>query len=406
MDNDERLVFIHEARIILLTVIFTVTIGAVLLYTFRTELIGYLFNQLSPEFAEMIPPEKVHTSNEDRVISAIATVNPAVVSVIVTKDVPVYEQYYETLNPWGLFGGFSVPRIRERGTEEREVGGGSGFIVSSDGLIVTNRHVVEDEEARYSVVLSDGTVYSVRVVDRDPQLDIAILEITELPNAKLPFVVFGDSEKLQLGQTVIAIGNALAEFQNTVSLGVVSGLGRSIIASDLMGNSEQLNQVIQTDAAINPGNSGGPLLTLDGKVVGVNVATSRGADNIGFALPAHIVQQVVTSVQEYGEIVRPLLGVRYVMIDETLQSENELEQSYGALIIAGADGMPGVAVGSPADEAGLQEGDIISAIDGVTLINRDLATELRNKSVGQTIELKIVRDGEPKTVVATLVRAL
>lgn len=406
METHERSTHINEAKIILLTVVFTILVSVVLVYTFRGELVSYMFNQLAPEFAEMIPPEKVHTSNEDRVIAAIAAVNPAVVSVVVTKDVPVYEQYYETLNPWGLFGGFSVPRIREKGTEEREVGGGSGFIVSSDGLIVTNRHVVEDEEARYSVVLSDGTVYGVRVVDRDPQLDIAILAITELPNAKLSYVGFGDSENLQLGQTVIAIGNALAEFQNTVSLGVVSGIGRSIVASDLMGNAEQLNQVIQTDAAINPGNSGGPLLNLDGKVVGVNVATSRGADNIGFALPAHIVQQVVTSVQEYGEIIRPLLGVRYVMIDETVQAESDLDQVYGALIIAGADDTPGVEVGSPAAEAGLQEGDIIVSIDGISLLSRDLATELRNKSVGQAIELEIVRDGERQTVVATLDRAL
>lgn len=346
------------------------------------------------------------TTNE-QVVNTIERVNPAVVSVVITKDVPVYERYYESYDPWGFFGGFSVPRVRENGTEEREVGGGSGFIVSNDGMIVTNRHVVSDENARYSVLLNDGTSYSVDVLARDPQLDIAILKIAEPLESALQYLTFGDSESLRLGETVIAIGNALAEFRNSVSVGVISGLARSIVASDGMGRSEQLDQVIQTDAAINPGNSGGPLLNLTGQVIGVNVATSRGADNIGFALPAHIVKGVVDSVKEHGEIRRPFLGVRYKMIDERLAKLNNLSIDHGALVIRG-ESRDELAVmpGSPADKVGITENTIILSIDGQALRGVDLATVLRSKTVGQTIELIILQNGEEKTVSVTLEKAL
>ena len=406
MEEQPNLPVFNEAKVIILSIVGTILVLGSLVYVFRAEIVNYVFHSIESDVSQMIPPVPEFVSNEDRVIAAIAEVNPAVVSVVVTKDVPVYEQYFETIDPWGLFGGFAVPRIRENGTEEREVGGGSGFLVSSDGLIVTNRHVVDDEEARYTVVLSNGTFYDVDVVDRDPQLDIAILQITDLPEERLPFTTFGNSETLRLGQTVIAIGNALAEFQNSVSLGVVSGLGRSIVASDSAGNSEQLNQVIQTDAAINPGNSGGPLLNLSGEVIGVNVATSQGADNIGFALPAHIVEQVVESVQKYGEIVRPFLGVRYQMLTDDLIEENDLSVTFGALILDDSEVASGVQPGSPAESAGIRAGDVIIAIDGVSLINRDLATELRNKTAGEEIEILISRDGVEEVFVVVLDRAL
>ena len=283
---------------------------------------------------------------QEPLVAMIAEAEPAVVSVVVTKDVPVYERYFETLDPWGFF---SLPRVRSNGTQEQEVGGGSGFIVSNDGMIVTNAHVVSDTDARYSVVLYDGTSYAVDVLARDSALDIAILKISEPVENRLTFLSFGDSESLKLGQTVVAIGNALAEFQNSVSVGVVSGLSRSITASDeVTGKSERLEQVIQTDAAINPGNSGGPLLNSKGEVVGVNVATSKGAENIGFALPAHVVKEVVTSVKEYGEIVRPYLGVRYTMLNERISKANNISVSYGALVTRGQrEEELAVAPGSP-----------------------------------------------------------
>jgi serine protease Do len=396
---------ISISQAIVLSVLGTLVVLGGLFLAFEAKFQRYLVDTLEPIVSTKIPTPAEPETFEARVVSAIAKVNPAVVSVIVTKEVPVYEQVFETVNPWGVFGGFMVPRIIENGTEERQVGGGSGFIVSHDGLVVTNRHVVDDDEARYTVVLSDGSFYNAEVVDRDPQLDIAVLRIVELPQKQLPVAEFGDSQNLQLGQTVIAIGNALAEFQNSVSLGIVSGLGRSIVASDTMGNSEQLNQVIQTDAAINPGNSGGPLLNLEGEVVGVNVATSRGADNIGFALPSQIVRQVVDSVRAYNEIVRPFLGVRYVMVNDGLSEEFDLPVNYGALLVVGGEQETAVEPDSPAEAVGLQAGDVILSIDGISLRNNDLATELRNKQPNQDITLEVQRGDMVEEIIVTLKRA-
>jgi serine protease Do len=356
----------------------------------------------------MVQPELVSpvetVVKEEPLVTMVAKANPAVVSVVVTKDVPVYEQYYETFGPWGVF---SVPRVRENGTQEREVGGGSGFIVSNDGLIVTNNHVVVDEVARYSIVLTDGTIYTVDVLARDADLDVAILKINQPIEKALSYLDFGDSTKLQLGQTVVAIGNALAEFQNSISVGVVSGLSRSIVASDQWGRSEQLDQVIQTDAAINPGNSGGPLLNKEGEVIGVNVATSRGADNIGFALPAEMVKQAVDSVKEHGEIIRPYLGVRYAIITPRLAKANNLSVEYGVLIVRGQTPEElAVMPGSPADKAGLQENDIILSVDGFDLKETQLTSLLRAKTVGQVIILRILSKGEEKTVLVTLEKAM
>ncbi len=331
---------------------------------------------------------------DHKTISAIKAANPAVVSVVVTKDVPIYEQYYESFNPFGFFGGFQVPRVRENGTEEKEVGGGSGFIVSADGLIVTNRHVVSDTDARYSILLNEGASHQVEVLARDTQLDIAVLRVVSEESVNLPYVTFADSDKLQLGQSVIAIGNALAEFRNSVSVGVVSGLARSIVASDGLGNSEVLEEVIQTDAAINPGNSGGPLLNTDGKVVGVNVATSRGAENISFAIPADLVENVVASVQKYGEIVRPHIGVYYTMLTEQISNANSLPVDYGAWVVRSGGGGEAVLPNSPASMYGLENGDIITTIDNMKLQNKSLAAELRNHAVGQTVNLTVIRGEE------------
>lgn len=389
------------AKIALLSSLITLVIIAGILFLGRQLIVGYLTQEQQGQLRE---PVKELVAQEEPLVAMIEKSEPAVVSVVATKDVPVYERYFETLDPWGFF---NVPRVRNNGTEEREVGGGSGFIVSNDGMIVTNAHVVSDEEARYSVLLHDGKSYTVDVLAKDTTLDIAVLKISEPITESLTYLSFGDSESLKLGQTVVAIGNALAEFQNSVSVGVVSGLSRSITASDeVTGKSERLEQVIQTDAAINPGNSGGPLLNIKGEVVGVSVATSRGAENIGFALPAVVVKGVVDSVKEYGEIVRPYMGVRYTMITERIAKLNNLSVEYGALITRGQTPEElAVAPGSPADKAGLVENDIILSIDGVDLKDNDLATVLRSKKIGTEIALRVQSKGEEKTVNVTLEKA-
>jgi len=223
----------------------------------------------------------------------VKQVSPAVVSVIVSKYVPILEQEY--YNPFGENSPFNIriPRIVEKGKELKEIGGGSGFIVSSDGLIVTNKHVVSDQEAQYTVLTNDGNKYSAKVLFRDPAQDVAVLKIDAVD---LPTVKLGNSDDLEIGQTVIAIGNALGEFRNTVSAGIVSGLMRSVTAGG-GGFSEQLEQLIQTDAAINPGNSGGPLLNLYGQVIGINTAVANNAENIGFTIPINKVKQDIVNVK-------------------------------------------------------------------------------------------------------------
>ncbi len=389
------------AKTILISSTITLVIVLAILFIARKPIATFLVGSAVVQ-ESYVPTNTV--SPEEPLVEMIAKANPAVVSVVITKDVPVYEQYYETFGPWGVF---SIPRVRENGTQEREIGGGSGFIVSNDGLIVTNNHVVFDGAARYSVVLADGTIYTVDVLARDPDLDIAILKINQPIEKVLSYLDFGDSSQLRLGQTVVAIGNALAEFQNSISVGVVSGLARSIVASDQWGRSEQLDQVIQTDAAINPGNSGGPLLNKEGKVIGVNVATTKGADNIGFALPSEMVKQAVDSVKEHGEIVRPFLGVRYTILTPAMAQANNLPVEYGALITRGKTTEElSVIPGSPADKAGLVENDIILAVDGVELKGSELMALLRTKTVGQTISLEVLSKGEEKTVSVTLEKAM
>jgi len=334
---------------------------------------------------------------------------PAVVSISISANVPVYEQYYE--NFWSPFGdffgrdfGFQIPRQRQIGTERQEIGGGTGFFVSADGYIVTNKHVVDQEGVTYTVITHDGTEYEVDVVAKDPTLDVAILKVDS--DEEFAFLEFADMTDVRLGETVIAIGNALAEFPNSVSVGVVSGLSRDIVAGDGFRFREALEGVIQTDAAINRGNSGGPLLNIKGKVIGVNVAVAGGSENIGFALPSNAVKSVYESVAEHGEIVRPFLGVRYLQITEEIAKRNNLNVDYGVIIIRGENpGDLAVIPGSPADKAGLEENDIILEIDGQKLDGtRSLSAMLREYTVGDTITLKVLHDGEEKEVDVTLTK--
>ncbi|MEK9152374.1 MAG: trypsin-like peptidase domain-containing protein [Patescibacteria group bacterium] len=350
----------------------------------------------------------VPKSEEQSIIGAVKRVSPAVVSIIISKDVPVMEQ--TMVDPFGgsdffqqFFGGsgMRVPQYTQKGTKKQEVGAGSGFIVSGDGYVATNRHVVVDEAAEYTIILQDGTKHDAKVLARDPANDIAVLKIE---GKNLPTVTLDDSDAIQVGQKVIAIGYALGRFSNSVSSGIVSGLQRSITAGGGGIGSEDLYDVIQTDTAINPGNSGGPLLNLDGRAIGMNVAIVQGSQNISFALPIKDVKRAVESVKKTGKISRPFLGVRYVPVTKELQQANQLSVDYGALVSRGQQPTDlAIMPGSPADKAGIVENDIILEVDGKKINDENpLAAALSKHSAGDKVKLKIMHRGETKIVEATL----
>ncbi|MGB2631881.1 MAG: trypsin-like peptidase domain-containing protein [Minisyncoccales bacterium] len=339
------------------------------------------------------------TTQEDAVIKVVKDYSPAVVSIIITKDVPVYEQYYSApsndFDPFGFWGNFQVPQVRQKGTQSREVGAGSGFIVSEDGMVITNKHVVNDSSAEYTVITVDGKKYPAKVLAFDPTQDVAVVKITGAEGQKFPAVKLGDSSNLQIGQSVIAIGNALGEFNNTVSVGVISGLQRSITAGG-GGTSETLDNLIQTDAAINEGNSGGPLLNLKGEVIGVNTATASGAQNIGFVLPVNVAKRDIDQVKNTGKITYPYLGIYYTTVDSRIQQENKLPVDYGAWITTGDSGgkskIASVVAGSPAQKAGLKDQDIILEINDEKIAQTNpLAQIIAKYNPGDKVILKVQR---------------
>lgn len=397
----------------LLSFLIIILIGTGLIWNYRANIFGYFAKEYLAEAqnGNNQGGEKTATFSQDSfVIDAVKKTNPAVVSIIISAQVPKYQNCVnpnqQQQNPFGdLFPGFnfSFPQnqLCQNGTQKQDIGGGSGFFVSSDGLIVTNKHVVDQKNVEYTVFTNDGQKHVAKVIALDPVLDIALIKIE---GSGFPLLSLGDSDILEVGQSVIAIGNALGEFRNTVSVGVVSGLARSITAGDNSGNTEVLDQVIQTDAAINPGNSGGPLLNLSGEVVGVNVAIAQGSQNIGFALPINSVKSSIESVKLTGKIVRPYLGIRYVAINAELKDKNNLTVDYGVLVKRGATASDlAIIPGSPADKAGIVENDIILEIDGVKLDDKtSLASLIREKNIGQVINLKILHKGAEKNVSVTL----
>lgn len=313
---------------------------------------------------------------ENAVISAVEKTSPSVVAIGVTQRI---------FNP---FDPFSAPRGQSSTI-------GTGFVVSNGGIIVTNRHVVSDINTKYTVVSRDGKKYEVSKIYRDPNLDLAIVQVA---GSDLRPLELGDSSQLQVGQTTIAIGNALGQFSNTVTTGIVSGLGRNVSAGDpFSGTTERLDNLIQTDAAINPGNSGGPLLNSAGQVIGVNVATTEGAQNIGFAIPINSVKAIVDEFSKTGTISRAFLGVRYRLITRDLALLNEVPQ--GAYIQE-------VVQDSPAEKAGIEAGDIITKIDGQSINTETKISDLiGKKKVGAKVSLEVWTDGKTRTIEATLQEA-
>ena len=340
--------------------------------------------------------EKITASKEEAIINVVKNVSSSVVSVVLTKNVPIFKKYWET--PWEtpheLFPELQVPGYRQEGTETQKVGGGSGFIISTDGLILTNKHVVKEKDVDYTVILNDGEKYPAKVLARDPIQDLAVIKIEK---KNLSPVKLGDSDNLQSGQTAITIGYSLGEFQNTVSVGVISGLDRNIVAEG-----EKIEGVIQTDAAINRGNSGGPLLNLSGEVIGINTAMAFGAENIGFAISINRVKRTIEEVKTKGKITYPFLGVSYLLINEELKQEYGLSVNYGALIIRDDNGIS-IIPGSGADKAGLQENDIILEINNAKITEENsLAKIILGYKSGDKIKLKILRQGEEKNIKAEL----
>jgi len=384
------------ASAVFLSIIFGFLSGAVTSIFFYSQFNNYSKETGLGSFPEIKESEeKSYQSQSPQETATIRTVkesSPAVVSIIVSKDVPILEEYLEV----GPFGAES--KYRQKGTEKKEVGGGTGFIVSEDGLILTNKHVVLDEEADYTVFTNDGRKFPAEILAIDPVEDLAILKIEQENNALFPVLKLGNSDGLEIGQAVIAIGNALAEFRNTVSTGVISGLGRRITAS---GGSfvETLEDVIQTDAAINKGNSGGPLLNLKGEVIGINTAMVIDAQSIGFAIPINKAKKGIEQVKTIGKIVYPFLGIRYILINEKVKQEYGLLIDYGALIVDGGPGKPPIWPDSAAEKGGLEEGDILLEFnyEKITFEN-SLAKIIMKYNPRDEVVLKILR-GEEEIIV-------
>ncbi len=271
---------------------------------------------------------------------------------------------------------------------------GSGFLVDPSGIVVSNRHIVSSPNNRYTVITNDNKSYPAKIMARDPISDVAILRIKD--HHRLPFLKLGNSSRLELGENVIAVGNALGIFRNTVSTGIISGLSRSISAQiDDLSPEEEIHGLIQTDAAINPGNSGGPLINLEGEVVGINMAMMSDAENIGFALPINIVKRDLADLKKFGKIQRPFLGVRYLIIDDNVKKEMRLPVNCGALIKSEKPFAESVIAGSPAKKSGLREKDIILSVNEESVtVRKTIGDILEKLSAGDKIKLKILRQNK------------
>ena len=327
------------------------------------------------------------------IVEVAKKVCPGVITIVISKDLPKIEGFYSF-----PFGGqeFVIPKI-EKGKEKTKIGGGSGFIVSSDGYVLTCSHVVSDPEADYTVIVDPQYKYRAKILAKDPLVDVAILKID---GKNFPFLELGDSGQIELGETVVAIGNPLGEFEDTLSAGIVSGLSRKITAcSGVPFKATSLRGLIQTDAAINPGNSGGPLVNLEGKTIGINTAMVMGAQNIGFAIPIDYAKKILEEVKKYGKIKRPFLGVRYIILNQEIAKANKLPVDYGALIVRESLGESALVKGSAADKAGLKEYDIILESSGEKITQENpLADLLQKFKISDEISLKVLREGKEITL--------
>jgi S1-C subfamily serine protease len=387
-------------RLIILIIILVLALGAVSAAEKYIPAVRQAFDNNSSSLNLPEDSKNVKVVTEESItIDIVKKAGPSVVTVSgqskVQSRAPQNSPY--DFGPFQFFG-FGAPGQQQQ--PQQDQGGesiGSGFVITSDGMIVTNKHVVSDTNMSYQVVTSDGKKYNVKNVYRDPLNDVALIKIdpNDNPGKHLIPLTLGDSSRLQAGQYVIAIGTALGDLQNTVTTGVISGLARGITAgSPYEGSVEQLDNVIQTDAAINPGNSGGPLINSSGQVIGVNTAVSESGQNIGFAIPINVIKDSLANFNSTGQFNRPFLGVSYTMISRDLALLNNLPE--GAYV-------QDVSQDSPADKAGIQQGDVIVKIDGQRIDNKtQLSAVIGKKKVGDTITITIYRDNQTQDVKATL----
>jgi len=367
--------------------------GAIADRLFGIKPLDYFIPRREAGFRVGTLEQKVITE-ESVVIDVAEKVSPSVVTVSIETPARKVLEF----NPFG--GGISQ---RIEGGTPQDIG--TGFIASSDGLILTNKHVVSETDAKYKVITNDDKEYEVKQISRDPSNDIAILKI-DAGGVNLKPVELGDSSNLKVGQFVVAIGTALGEFRHTVTTGVISGLGRGITAGSLYeGYVERLDDVIQTDAAINPGNSGGPLLNSAGQVIAINVAVAQSAQNIGFAIPINTVKEALGQFKQTGKFpAKPYLGVEYQMISKQSAILNDVPE--GAYVVS-------VIAGSSAERAGIEENDIITKMGDTQLSEENtLAAVISGKKPGDTISIEVWRprpgasglegDDETTTLSATL----
>lgn len=328
-----------------------------------------------------VPPSPPLTE-EEKIIRLIAKASPSVVSILI--------QQHEPKSQTIIIDGNGT-RVQENEGELQEVGRGTGFIVRQDGIIITNRHVAFSRAATYTVFLSDERKFDAKIMDMDPVSDLAILKI----EAKgLPVLELEPKDDPRIGQTVIAVGNALGKYANTVTRGILSGMNRSLDATnERTGEEETLEDVLQTDAAINSGNSGGPLLNLDGKVIGVNTAVEKGGQGLGFAIPVFQVRKALDTYYRLGIIARPRMGLRYVQITPEHVLKLGLKHSEGAIIHALPEQGPAVLPGTPAERAGLRAGQVIIEVNGEKVRGkRTLSRIVQGYNVGDVLKLKIGND--------------
>lgn len=386
-------------------------IGSLYIYSELKEYVKKVNNDSVAQLTDKNGKYAPQTSQEELIIKAVKDSSPAVVSIVISKNVVINQPYiYDPFSGFEDFFGpslkFNAPQAEEPIYKKQEVGGGTGVIISSDGMILTNKHVVIEKDAEYTVLTNDGKKFPAKVLARDPVQDLAILKIDQ-DKAKqkvdsFPVVTLGNSDNIELGQTAVAIGNALGEYKNTISVGVISGLSRSITASG-GGFAETLEDIIQTDTAINEGNSGGPLLNLKGEVIGINTAVVLDAQSIGFAIPINKAKRDIEQIKTMGKIVYPFLGVRYVLIDEEIKEKKELNIDYGALVTRGGKNELAVYPKSASDKAGIKEGDIILEIAGEKIsIKNSLGSIIAKFNPGDKIQVKILRDKEEKTLEVVL----